>query len=148
MAWLIWLGISLVLSFFLAGRKGWLRFWPVGLVALAVVYILDSTLIRLGAFAYHYGLPELGGLPLLYFLSTIPNGVTVARFYPSRHWLRLPYVLVLAAVLLLVEWLMSITGNFRHLRWSPGQSLGLNVVGLVLVFWLGEWLGVLNEDGR
>ncbi|SHI85845.1 hypothetical protein [Desulfofundulus thermosubterraneus] len=144
MAWLVWFLFSFFLTVLLVGKKGWLQLWPVGLAALAVVYVLDSTLIRLGAFAYSFGLPALGGLPLLYFLSTLINAAAVARFYPVRRWLRLPYIIVLSAVYLLVEWVMILTGNFRHINWSLWRSLGLNVVGFTLFLWLGEWLGVIK----
>lgn len=143
-AWLIWFLISLAVTILLTGKKEWLQLWPVGLAALAVVYVLDSTLIRLGAIAYKFGLPVLGGLPLLYFLSSLINGVTIARFYPARRWLRLPYIIVLSGVYLLVEWVMILSGNFRHVNWSLWQSLGLNVIGFTLVLWLGEWLGVIK----
>jgi MFS superfamily sulfate permease-like transporter len=144
LAWLIWFVFSLGLSILAAGKKGWLQFWPVGLVALVVVYVLDSALVNLGAFSYRYGVPALGGLPLLYFLSVFPNGIILARFYPPRRRLRLPYVLVVAALFLFVERLMIITGNFRHLHWTLEYSLVLNVIGMVLVLWLGEWLGVIK----
>ncbi|WP_307403119.1 CBO0543 family protein [Desulfofundulus luciae] len=140
----MWFVFSLGLSILAVGKKGWLQFWPVGLVALAVAYILDSTLIDLGAFSYHYGVPALGGLPLLYLLSVFPNGIILSRFYPSRRRLRLPYVLVVAALFLFVERLMFITGNFRYLHWTLEYSLMLNVTGMILVLWLGEWLGVIK----
>ncbi|MBE3585181.1 hypothetical protein [Desulfofundulus thermocisternus] len=148
MAWLVLFLVSFFMSALLVGKKGWVLLWPMGLVALVVVYVLDVTLIRLGAFTYKFGLPILGGLPPLYFLSGLFNGVTVARFYPARRWLRLPYIILLSAAYLLVEWLMIITGNFSHANnWSFWRSLGLNVTGFTLLFWLGEWLGVI-KPGR
>ncbi|MGB9804187.1 MAG: hypothetical protein ACPLUI_10300, partial [Desulfofundulus sp.] len=69
MAWLVWFLFTLGSSFLAAGKKGWLQFWPVGLVALVVVYVLDSTLVDLGAYSYRNGVPALGGMPWLYFLS-------------------------------------------------------------------------------
>ncbi|MGB9825998.1 MAG: hypothetical protein ACPLRU_04930, partial [Desulfofundulus sp.] len=116
----------------------------VGLVALVVVYVLDSTLVDLGAYSYRNGVPALGGMPWLYFLSVFPSAIILARFYPSRRCLSLPYVVVMGAFYLFVEWLMILAGYFRYLHWNLERSLVLDVIGLILVLWLGEWLGVIN----
>lgn len=145
-AWVIWFLFSLLLSLFVAGKEGWRSFWPLGVVAPAVVYALDGTLIALGAFRYDGGLAALGGLPLFYFLATAPLAVVAARFYPADRRLRLPYVVALAAAFLLVEQVMLAIGSFAHLNWSPARSLALNVLGFSFLFWMGEWLGCWERD--
>ena len=51
--------------------NNWSQLWYAGLIALAALYAIDSTLISLGAFSYQYPNPAINGLPTFYWFKAM-----------------------------------------------------------------------------
>ncbi|OAT81280.1 hypothetical protein [Desulfotomaculum copahuensis] len=142
MGWIIFCALSWGIALAAVPRRHWRTLWPAGLIALATIYAIDSTLISLGAYVYSPHGPAAAGIPVLYLLSGFANGITLTSFNPRRHIYRLPYVMLVAGVFLLAEWVMIRVGYFCYLRWSYWRSFLLDLAGFAFVLWLAEALGV------
>ncbi len=144
MGWLIFMIVVWTVALAFVPLKHWKKTWPIGIVAMAVVYLLDSAMIYLGAFKFWHGSIYLSGLPLLYWLSYFPGGIIFDYLRPNKHIWRLVYILVIPAVYLMIELVMVYSGYFQYINWSAFMSYLLNVVGFTLMMWFAEWL----EQGR
>jgi surface polysaccharide O-acyltransferase-like enzyme len=124
--------------------KHWKKSWAVGIVAMVVVFSLDNTMEHLGAFKFWYGGIYVYGLPLFYWLCYFPGGIMFDYLRPHKHIWRLAYILIIAAVYLMIELVMVYSGYFQYVRWNAFMSYLLNVVGFTITMWYAEWL----EEGR
>lgn len=130
---------SWVLSLWLVPGRQWKKLWPAGLIGMTVLYAIDSTLAGLGAFTFNQGSLYLSGVPVFYLLSSFAGGILAVHYYPSPKGWRLPYILLIALLLLLAEAVMIRFGFFQHLKWSIERSLLLNVLGFTVMIWLSRW---------
>lgn len=146
MFWLFFTLVSWALALWLLRGRGLVVYWPAGLVAALVVYVMDSTGTLLGAYAF-LNTPLVNGVPILYLISALALGMLTLRFYPRENWQQLAYIGVLAGLFLIPEYLMLQSGNFVHLRgWHLGKSYLLNVFGFIIITWLSTRLGVHSHD--
>lgn len=143
-----WVGLLAILwigaSFFVKKRQ-WRKLWPAALLGVAVLYLIDSTLIGLGAFRYSGGGVEFGGLPLVYLAGMLGGGPLAVHFYPGTNTARIIYVLLLSGLFLIAEWIFILTGAMVHENWTLLHSYFLNIFGFVAVLWFSEKLRFLNR---
>ncbi|WP_031513913.1 hypothetical protein [Desulfofalx alkaliphila] len=130
--------VSLALVFLLVRSPGINKLWPAGLAAVAVTLMLDVTLVQLGAFRYKAPLYAMAGVPLFYIIANFANGILLKRLVPEDRLLKPLVTVGLAVVFLLVEWFFIKIGYFQHLKWSLLNSLGLNIIGFVVVLWIAD----------
>lgn len=83
LGWIIFFLTALLLADVLTKFKNFRRLWPMGLATILFLYVIDSTLITLGAYSYRYAIFTLNGIPIFYLLSGFPGGILLAYFYPS-----------------------------------------------------------------
>lgn len=145
MGWIVFCIIAYLLALIIVPIKQLKRLWPAGIIALVVIYGIDSTLIGLGAFSYSFASSLLSGLPILYWISAFPGGILLAYLYPSKKPWRLLYILLAAAVYLGMELVMYLLGYFQYGLWNPVMSYFLNVGGFMAVLWLAHWLGAVSR---
>jgi len=110
-----------------------------GAIAVAVLFLIDSALISLGAFRYLNSGKTLGDLPVPYLVSGMFGGITAAYFFPEKNALRIPYVLLISLAFVVLELIMEETGHFQHLNWSYTHSFVLNVFGFLITLSLWQW---------
>jgi len=127
-------------------HKKWMQVWHAGVIALAVVYAIDATLIRLGAFSYICDLHFAGGLPLFYWLSAFFGGVLLVRYYPRKSIWKLPYILLADFMFLVLEHIMRMIGYFRYHNWSLINSFFLDIVGFIIVIWFWNWINEIRSE--
>lgn len=136
MTWLIFLVLSWGLALLLIRPHQLNSLWPGGVVAIIVTLLLDSTLIKLGAFRFNHPFVDIGGVPLFYLLANFANGMTLVRLVPTQGILQ-PIITVLLALLFLLAELVALNfGYFTYLNWSLWHSLALNIFGFVTVLWV------------
>lgn len=138
MGWLVLFFAAWLLALTMVPIKEWKRLWPAGVVGLATIYVIDSTLIGLGAFSYSLGNPVLTGLPTFYLLSSFAGAVLLAYHCPKQGWWQILFVMLMAAAFLLIEVVMYKLGYFHYLLWSPASSYILNIGGFIVVLWLAQ----------
>lgn len=132
---LLWIGALLIIK-----KKQWRKLWPAALLGVAVLYIIDSTLIGLGAFRYSGGGVEFSGLPLVYLAAMLGGGPLAVHFYPGTNAAKIIYVLFLSGIFLIAEWIFILTGAMVHENWTLLHSYFLNIFGFVAVLWFSEKL--------
>ena len=144
MGWILFMIFLWSAALILVPLKHWKKSWPVGIFGMASIYAIDSTLVYLGAFRFWHGGAYLSGLPLYYWVSYFPGGIIFDYFRPRRHIWRLLYILITAAIYLMIELIMIYFGYFQYVNWNAFMSYQLNVVGFTVSMWFAEWL----EEGR
>lgn len=144
MAWIILCAAAWLAALLLIPKDSFRRLWPAGIISMLVLYFIDTTLIRLGAFSYN-GSPFFSDIPVFYWTSSFPGGLLLAYFYPAVKRLRLPYVAGAAAVFLVLELIMKRLGYINYLNWNTLYSFFLDVGGFIIVLWLSR---VLDSTGK
>lgn len=140
MVWMIFVALAWMVTLLLVPLKYWKKSWPVGIFALAIIFVLDDTLAKLGAFRFLNGRIYLGSLPLFYWLAYFPGGILFDYFRPKKHMQRLLYIFIWTAGYLAVELFIIHIGYFQHLKWSPYRAFLLNASGFVITMWFAEWM--------
>jgi len=133
----------LLLFFLINPFKKWKQLWYAGIIAMILIYAIDSTLIRLGAFSYQFANPLISGLPTLYWLSSFFGGIIMVKYYPQKNAWKLPYIILTSFLLLLLELIMWVFGYFNYENWTLINSFFLNISGFIILIWLWNWI---NED--
>ncbi len=143
--WLVLALVSWGLTILLVRNPGINKLWPAGVIAVAVTLLIDTTLVKLGAFQYNHAVYAYQGVPLFYIIANFANGILLVRFVPFDKTLKPIATVALAAAFLLLEWIMMQLGYFVHLNWSLWHSLGLNILGFMAVLWAADWLALREE---
>lgn len=118
----------------------WRRLLPSGVIALLLLYLIDSTLISLGALSYAYPSDVLDGLPFAYWLSGMPGGMLLVHFLPGKKERVFPYILLAAGLFLGLEYMTDLLGYIRYGSWSLFKSYLLDIAGFINVVFLWSWL--------
>lgn len=145
MAWVFFCITAYLTAFVLVPLKEWKRLWPAGIMGLIVLYLIDGTFIRLGAFSYSPGYAAVCGIPVFYMLSGFAGGIVLAYHYPDRKRPRLFYVFIAAAVFLFMELVMHWLGYFHYIEWEPLDSYLLDVMGFSALLWLFQCFGAIGR---
>lgn len=145
MGWIIFFGVSCLLFVVFVPFKNWKRLWSAGTLTMILLYLIDSTLIRLDAFSYSYGNSILSGLPTFYWLGSFFGGIILAYFYPENHKWQFPYLIFMAGIFLLMELIMYWGGYFHYNKWSPVNSYFLDFIGFTSVLWMAQHLGAIGK---
>ncbi|HYF82142.1 MAG TPA: hypothetical protein VEB00_03820 [Clostridia bacterium] len=144
MGWIIFFISSILMILLIKPYKKWSQLWYAGLITMAVLYAIDSTLIAVGAFSYQYPNPLIGELPTLYWLSSFFGGVVLAYYYPQRKLLQFPYILLSSFLFLLLELIMHFFRYIKYHNWSPINSLFLDLFGFIIVIWIWNWINEIR----
>lgn len=135
MAWLIFFVLAWGLVVVLVGPRHLTALWPAGLIAIIVSYLVDSTLVKMGAFKFNDLYISVGGVPFFYLLANFANGMTLVRLTPQQGMFRPVIIVSLALLFLLMEYLAIMFGYFTHLNWNLWYSAILNILGFTLILW-------------
>jgi hypothetical protein len=136
MTWLVFFVISWGMALLLVRPHRVIKLWPAGLVAVIVTLLIDSTLIKMGAFLFHNQFIGIGGVPLFYALANFANGMTLVHLVPSQGTLQPVITLSLVLLFLMAEFTAISFGYFTHLNWNLWYSLVLNTFGFATVLWV------------
>jgi hypothetical protein len=117
-----------------------------GIATMLFYYVIDSTLIHLGAYSFRNSNSMLGGLPTFYLLAGFPGGIVFAYFYPTTKRFQLSYILLASAILLILELILYWLGYVQYNNWNPIKSYILYVGGFMAIFWLGQWLNTTGKE--
>lgn len=145
MEWLIFMVISWALPLFLVPFIYWKAAWHIGFIGMLIIFVIDSTLISLGAFEFTYNGSTISGLPIPYWISYFPGAILFAYYKPNSHWKRLAYILITSFIFLLIELIMVRLGSFKHINWDAPKAYVLNLGGFTVLLWISEWLEWFNE---
>lgn len=148
MAWIIFALASWIAVLLLVPLHYWKKSWIVGAVGMTVLYFIDSTLVKLGAFRFNYNGSMIFGLPLPYLISYLAGGMAFDYFRPQgSRWRRIGYIFATALFLLVLELIMLYIGAFRYIRWNIAMSALLNLGGFTILMWFAEWLNLKQNEG-
>lgn len=145
MGWIIFFISSMLIFFFTKSYKKWSQLLYAGLITMVMIFVIDHTLIHLGAFSYQYPNPLIGKLPTFYWLSSFFGGMILANYYPQRNLMQFPYILLSSFLLLLLELIMYFLGYFNYHEWSPIKSFFLDVFGITIVIYLWNWINEIRK---
>ncbi|MBO8138319.1 MAG: hypothetical protein H0Z40_09345 [Desulfotomaculum sp.] len=140
MPWLILMLISWGLALLLVRNPGINKMWPAGAAAVVVTLMLDVTLVNLNAFQFNSAANAYKGVPIFYIIANFANGMLLARFVPVKGFLKLLFTVGFAVIFLFVEWAAIRLGYFQYINWSLLHSLGLNIIGFIVVLWAADLL--------
>ncbi|OGO82223.1 MAG: hypothetical protein A2Y21_03280 [Clostridiales bacterium GWC2_40_7] len=146
MVWIMYFLLAVLATFIFTRFKNIKRLWVMGLVTMLFLYVIDNTLINLGAYSFKNPISVLGGIPLFYLLAGFPGGILLAYFYPPVKRLQLPYVLLSSAIFIFLEIIINWLGYIRYLNWNLLKSYILNIGGFMAILWLGQWLNATGKD--
>lgn len=141
MAWIIFIMIAYLTAIISVPLKKWSRIWPAGITALVLTFLIDSTLIGLGAFSYSTSISLPSGVPVFYWVSSFAGGIILAYFYPAKKQWQFPYVLFTSALFLAMELIMNRLGYIHYIKWNPIQSYFLDVIGFTTTLSMSLWFG-------
>lgn len=145
MGWIYFFCIAYALPLLLVPHHKYKKYFPIGLVSIIILFIIDSTFIKLGAFSYSFGTPYISKLPLLYLLSAIPGGILLVHFFPQKNRrMQLPYILLAAALFLIIELVMLWLKYFNYHDWSFLNSYILDIFGFIIVIWLSQYFNIYS----
>lgn len=71
LGWVIFFIIAWLTALALVPVEEWHRLWPSGFIGMALIYIIDTTFIGLGAFKYSFDNRALGGIPIFLAMEYI-----------------------------------------------------------------------------
>lgn len=145
MGWIIYFISVTLLAVILTKFKNVRNLWPMGLLTILFLYIIDSGLVSLGAYSFSYGNPFLGDLPIFYLLAGFPGGFLIAYFFPAKKQFQFPYILLTAALFIWLELIMKWFEYIHYINWNIFRSSILNVGSFMSILWLGQWL---NATGK
>lgn len=145
---MIFLIFTYIAAFIVVPAKEWKRLWPAGIITCVLLYMIDSTFIRLGAFSYCPGFSITPGIPVLYLVSSIGGGIVLAYLLPERKLWQLAFIFISAAVFLFMELVMHWLGYFQYNEWRPLNSYFLNVVGFSAVLLLSQCVGAIGKTKK
>jgi hypothetical protein len=145
MGWAILSGTAWLLAILFVPLKKWKLLWKAGLLSIVSIYVIDSSLIKLGAFYYNIKMSSfygISGVPILYLLSGFPGALLLTAYFPKDNKWHFPYVLFTAALFLALELIMVQYGYFIYRKWSPILSYCLNLFGFTIILWAAKWMGL------
>lgn len=145
MGWIIFFGVSGLAFLVLVPFRQWKRLWSAGIVAMILLYPIDSAFIGLGAFSYKYGNSILSGLPMFYWLSSFFGGILLVYYYPEKKKWQLPYLILTAGIFLFMELIMYWVGYFHYNKWSPVRSYFLDFIGFSSILWIVQHIGAMDR---
>lgn len=143
--WLVFFITAYLAAFITVPVKEWRRLWPAGIITVVLLYMIDSTFIKLGAFSYTTVFSFPPGIPVLYLASSFGGGIILSYLNPGKKRWILPYIILAAAVFVFFELIMSWLGSFHYKQWSPLNSLFLDIVGFSAVLWLSQCFGAIGK---
>jgi len=146
MQWIVFFFFSVFVFFITKSYKEWRQLWYAGLFALLVMYAIDTTLIKLGAYSFRHPNLILGGIPTFYWFSSFFGGMVLTRFYPQKTIWKLPYILLSSFLFLLLELIMHFGGYFYYYNWSSVHSFFLDIFGLTVVIWFWSWMNEIRKN--
>ena len=144
MAWVIFFAVAWLVSIAFIPIGRWRQLYQAGVIGMILVYLIDSTLISLGAFSYSGANTAIRGIPLFFWLSCFPGGVLLAHFYPRKILWRFPYVLLATLIFLAMEYVMHLLGYFHYHNWSVIHSFFLNIIGFTTTISIAQWVKGLS----
>jgi hypothetical protein len=140
MGW-IYLFLASALLFLLAVPfNRWKHYLWAGVITMIILYAIDSTFIKLGAFSYHYSSFLIGEIPLLHLLSSFFGGILLVHYYPKKRLMQLPYIIFSSFLFLSLELIMNYFDYITYNNWSPTYSFFLDISGFIIVIWLFYWI--------
>ncbi|MFZ5352396.1 MAG: hypothetical protein ACOZCL_06670 [Bacillota bacterium] len=139
MGWFLFMLCVFITCALAVPYKNWIKFWYSGTIGMVLLYFIDSTLIKLGAFEFHHNGLLVSGLPLFYLLSCYPGGIVFAHYRPNKEKYKLLYIIIMALLLLALELIMSFLGYFTHINWHTLKSVLLNIFGFIVLLRLIEF---------
>lgn len=140
MIWTVLFLVAITASIFLIPKSRWKDLWPSGVIGIIVLYLIDSTLIKLGAFSFSNASPSLNGVPVFYLASAFFGAVLFINYLPRKRAWTFPYIILCAGILFVLEYFFLLTGHFSHYNWGVNRALILNIFGFTLVSWMAQWL--------
>ncbi|MCT4607231.1 MAG: hypothetical protein N4A64_14235 [Marinisporobacter sp.] len=146
MGWIIMCAIAFLLVFIFIPFHQYKSLYPIGLISLAILYMIDSTFIELKAFSYSFANPKLSGLPTFYWLSGFAGGLLLVYYYPLHKKWQLSYLLFVSLLLLILEFIMYKLRYFHYHKWSLAQSYFLNILGFAVVLWFSHFFSIFKKD--
>lgn len=139
MGWFIFFCFAYTILLLFIPAKKYIKLLPIGLIASVILYLIDSTLINLGAYSYRFANPILSGLPTFYLLSGFAEGSVLTYLYPQKKKWKLPYIIIMSAIFLILELVMYNFGYFYYHKWHPVNSFFLNIFGFIVVLWFSQF---------
>jgi hypothetical protein len=146
MAWIIFFCFSVITVLLLIPIEEFFSLWPAGITGLVMIYIIDWTLVSLGAFSYKYPNTFLSKIPLFYWLSAFFGGILLFHYYPQQQSVQFIYIVFAAVLFLGMELIMYKLEYFYYNNWNPLKSLILNICGFTVVIRFTEWVMYLIES--
>jgi hypothetical protein len=146
MAWIIFFCFSVITIFLLIPFEELPLLCPAGIIGLILCYIIDNTLVSLGAFSYKYPNALLSRIPLFYWLSSFFGGVLLFRFYPLQQSMQFGYIVLASALFLVLELIMYKIHYFFYHNWNLVKSLALNIFGFTITIRFAEWVMYLIQS--
>lgn len=141
MGWIVFFLVAYILLFILVPLNKCKNYFPFGLISIIILYLIDSTLINLGAFSYSFGNAKLYELPTLYLISGFSGGILFIHFLPLKDNLQFPYIFLASAILLVLELIMYWLKYFHYHNWTPFRSYFLNIFSFCVVLCFARFLG-------
>ena len=147
MEWVILFAISWVLFLTLADWKMLKKNIWCGLLAMALQTAVDSQAINHGFYSIQKAVVQIKGSSFFFVAGPIfVIGTLLAQFHPAKNWVRVLYVIVIAALFSAQEYFLIIRDVLVYHNWKFTISVVVNISAMTTLSWFS--MVVLNKRGE
>jgi hypothetical protein len=138
MTWLIFCGVAWMIVLVAVKPLKLSKFLKTGLITMALVFLVDSTGVNLGLYAFRDHWFTIAGIPLFYLIGSIPIGMALVYFVPKKRTNQFLYIGGVSVLLVLVELTLRSIGMIEYRHWNWFYSLELDALLIIVILTLHQ----------
>lgn len=138
MIWIIIAAVIWVFILFFIQPRGLKKYWTVAIWSILLAYFLNETFVASGFYVFQDIYYPFRGLPLAYIIASAGKGIVIIRYLPEEKWWQLIYLILFAAVITGIEYLLVEREYLLYFQWTIYESLGFRLIAFITLAWLSK----------
>ncbi len=137
MEYLVWAVVMWLLVFILVPLNRLRLLWPVAIVSILLLFVMNFTFIQLGYYHFTKNAPAIAGVPLFVLIGGAGGGILLMNWMQRNSFYKMLLVLLFSGLLVLATEALIRSGAFE-MQNGFNQTLHyfINVAGLSILVWL------------
>lgn len=143
-----------MMAFILAGLFTFLtdlslrRTWLPGLMGCIVGFIADYIAVQLDLYEFIRPVLSIGGVASFHVLTVGVLSMIIIPLWPKRLSAAVYYLTSISIFIVIMELIGVTTGNFAHIHWNYGWSFVANMLVLLIIYGLTQWIGAWHKPSK
>lgn len=141
----IWAAIvwALVLIFIPFNRIK--ELWPVALIAMIWIFIVEYVFINLGYYQFTRGILQIGGIPFFHLVGAAGGGILLLNWIQRNPLLKILFVALASGFFSFLEYMYIKKGAFEYLNaFNPFLSYIQSIAMVSIFVWLS--IAIVGEE--